>query len=629
MKTKILLFILAFISLTINAQNPTRFPSGVQITGGITTDNNAQKVVVQSANNVLNTISKTDLQDAFYYSTASALPVVGITDKLYITRDDNKLYRFNGTIYVPLGSDLSSKENTANKQNSLAVDGTGTKFPTVDAVLAGLSLKQPLEDQRLSQSNIPTFLGLNLNNTLGQSGQITINGTQNGARHYSLRNQISGASNSGFEIRDDIGAISPLAIEANGHVDVHESLSISLPPFTSNGVDKLQVGGTISASPATLSNQVVVKSQLDLKASLDSPIFTGTPISPTPTTATGIANKSYVDNLDTGNVKLTVNQTIAGVKTFSNAVTANSFIKSGGTASQFLKADGTIDSNSYAPTVSPALTGTPTAPTATAGTNTTQIATTAFVLANTQSIPQLESNAIDLTVWNNGKGNLINNTSFGEQALRTNTSGDQNTAIGRSSLFANNIGGGNTSIGFVSMQSNASGNNNTAVGLASISSNTSGSNNVAVGLNSGRFISDAVTVNSITDNSIYIGSLTKSLANNQTNQIVIGHDAIGAGSNTATLGNGNITRTILRGTVEVQKLNLATTTGSQSVGNANMVAGTITITTTAATTNSVIMLTRNSVGITGFLTYTTANGSFTINSNVIGDAGVISYVIFN
>jgi hypothetical protein len=32
---------------------------------------------------------------------------------------------------------------------------------------------------------------------------------------------------------------------------------------TDNGVDKLQVNGTISASPATLSNQVVVKSQLD------------------------------------------------------------------------------------------------------------------------------------------------------------------------------------------------------------------------------------------------------------------------------------------------------------------------------------------------------------------------------
>jgi len=37
--------------------------------------------------------------------------------------------------------DLSGKENTSNKQNSLAVDGTGVKFPTVDAVNSGLNLK--------------------------------------------------------------------------------------------------------------------------------------------------------------------------------------------------------------------------------------------------------------------------------------------------------------------------------------------------------------------------------------------------------------------------------------------------------------------------------------------------------
>lgn len=36
-------------------------------------------------------------------------------------------------------TDLAAKELKANKQNSLAADGTGTKFPTVDAVNAGLA----------------------------------------------------------------------------------------------------------------------------------------------------------------------------------------------------------------------------------------------------------------------------------------------------------------------------------------------------------------------------------------------------------------------------------------------------------------------------------------------------------
>jgi hypothetical protein len=37
--------------------------------------------------------------------------------------------------------DLNSKENTSNKQNSLAVDGTGAKYPTVDAVNAANNIQ--------------------------------------------------------------------------------------------------------------------------------------------------------------------------------------------------------------------------------------------------------------------------------------------------------------------------------------------------------------------------------------------------------------------------------------------------------------------------------------------------------
>jgi hypothetical protein len=43
--------------------------------------------------------------------------------------------RTTDTVKV-LGSDV---EIQSNKQDSLAVDGTGTKYPTVDAVNAGLS----------------------------------------------------------------------------------------------------------------------------------------------------------------------------------------------------------------------------------------------------------------------------------------------------------------------------------------------------------------------------------------------------------------------------------------------------------------------------------------------------------
>lgn len=35
------------------------------------------------------------------------ISTVGVSEKIYLTRDDNKLYRFNGTIYVPLGASIT------------------------------------------------------------------------------------------------------------------------------------------------------------------------------------------------------------------------------------------------------------------------------------------------------------------------------------------------------------------------------------------------------------------------------------------------------------------------------------------------------------------------------------------
>jgi hypothetical protein len=53
---------------------------------------------------------------------------------------------------------------------------------------------------------------------------------------------------------------------------------------------------------------------------------------------------------------------------------------------------------------------------------------------------------------------------------------------------------------------------------------------------------------------LFLGNETKPLADNQTNQIVIGNNAIGAGSNSVTLGDTNITKTVLRGNVETNGL---------------------------------------------------------------------------
>jgi hypothetical protein len=67
--------------------------------------------------------------------------------------------------------------------------------------------------------------------------------------------------------------------------------------FTDNLQGKLQVTGNITASAATLANQVVIKSQHDLKADIASPALTGNPTAPTPTAGdsdTSIATTAFV-----------------------------------------------------------------------------------------------------------------------------------------------------------------------------------------------------------------------------------------------------------------------------------------------------------------------------------------------
>jgi hypothetical protein len=111
---KLVLFLAFIFSLSGYAQ--AEFEN-VKLTEN-TTDNSATKVVVQSASNVLNTIAKNDLIDVVIVNTTAELTAgIGNISKLYATRDNTIIYRFNGTIYVPLGE---SKWIKSNESLSLA-----------------------------------------------------------------------------------------------------------------------------------------------------------------------------------------------------------------------------------------------------------------------------------------------------------------------------------------------------------------------------------------------------------------------------------------------------------------------------------------------------------------------------
>lgn len=91
------------------------------------------------------------------------------------------------------------------------------------------------------------------------------------------------------------------------------------------------------------------------------------------------------------------------------------------------------------------------------------------------------------------------------------------------------------------------GDNNTLIGRYAGIYLTDVDNNVGIGSFAGRYIADGTTHNETSYNSIYLGYNTKANADGDTNEIVIGYNAIGKGSNTVVLGNTSITKTYLRG----------------------------------------------------------------------------------
>jgi hypothetical protein len=160
------------------------------------------------------------------------------------------------------------------------------------------------------------------------------------------------------------------------------------------------------------------------------------------------------------------------------------------------------------------------------------------------------------------KSNLtgISNVAIGNLALNKNRDGTDNIAIGISSLAKNETGLQNIAIGARSLSNNMGGNNigigietlgnligsyqsrigdfNTAIGPFTLSSITNGKENTAIGYQAGSFAGLGTTPLTQINNSTFIGSNARAKnPANDTNEMVIGYNAVGLGSNTTVIGN--------------------------------------------------------------------------------------------
>lgn len=231
------------------------------------------------------------------------------------------------------------------------------------------------------------------------------------------------------------------------------------------------------------------------------------------------------------------------------------------------------------------------------------------------------------------------NIGIGGSPLNSLTSGDENIGIGFFAQFSNSTGNSNIAIGYETMRfatssantavgtralrDNTTGQNNTSFGVDGIRHNTTGSDNVAVGFRAGRYIGTGTTSATVVTNSIFIGSDARPLGNSETNQIVIGYQGRGQGSNSVVLGNSDITKTLLYGSVGIGTTAFSSTLDVRGSGSTSSTRS-LRISNSLDTT---LLFVRNDVKVgigTTNIDATAGGANLTIGSSVGGSVSLRS-----
>ena len=168
-----------------------------------------------------------------------------------------------------------------------------------------------------------------------------------------------------------------------------------------------------------------------------------------------------------------------------------------------------------------------------------------------------------ITAVSTAIASLLDSTGTTRLELRAGTA-TLNTFVGLSAGAYNTTGYSNSAQGVNALYSNTTGYYNSAQSVYALYSNTTGTYNSAMGYQAGRYITDGSTANQTSGTSVYLGAVTKALASGDTNEIVIGYNATGLGSNTVVLGNSSIVTTQLTGVI------LPRTNGASDLGNTTL-----------------------------------------------------------
>ena len=371
---KNILFLLLF-SVSIYGQNPTPF-SKIKITGN-GNSTTATKVNVQESNGVVNTISKSDLQDILKFTNISAFPSTGEIGKFYYTIDTNKYYSWNSTTYVEIGgvggggsdptklaiiNNLADLNNITTARANLGLgalalssatiptttsqltnnSGFITSYTETDPIVKtinGIVKSNGTTISAAGQTDITGLLGAgSISNTMLANGAVaSLSGTNSGDN---ATNTTSNAYADG-KVQNSLVASTVLAPSVTA---VNTGLGTKEPTITAGTtaqywrgdktfqtLDKTAVGlaNVDNTSDANKPVSTATQTALNLKANIASPTFTGTVTLPTGQIVNGVTlstlagtgvflkgDGTYGAPAGGGDMVLATAQTNTGVKTF-------------------------------------------------------------------------------------------------------------------------------------------------------------------------------------------------------------------------------------------------------------------------------------------------------------------------
>ena len=482
---------------------------------------------------------------------------------------------FNGTDrYIPRFDGTSSLVNSVIYEDSNGNIGIGTTSPSVNLHIADDSGNAILELQRTGTNPGSSRL------TVGNQGKLIVSSD----RFITFNTDVSERMRVDYGGNVGIGTISPThKLQVFGNGAFNSTLDVQDPDVSSNGVLRLShdsTGSNLYSNPASSNVSTVVlrlginnSEKMRIANNGNVGIETTSPSQKLDVNGDIGIKHAVVASFDDNNGNLSIGSDAGKINLLNDSLVIDYTTNVGiGTTSPSqklhvvgnTKIEGVVIVNSANSSLYIGDSNTGQSSTST-GSRNVVIGPAAF-RSNTSA---RYNTAVGHSAMQNTTAGDFNSV-LGSQALRDNIDGDFNVAVGNQTMAFTTNSNNNTAVGYRALyqaqsdnntgigenalsglQSSTSSSHNTGIGQDALTSITSGARNVGVGRAAGQKYgggnNNVVTAN----DSVFIGADSDAGGDNQTNQIVIGYNAIGLGSNTVVLGNNSIVTTQLKGNVGI------------------------------------------------------------------------------